>query len=237
MVFGASTYDYIVSNASPSPVSRPLGDNYWLDSHNSAVCIDRTASTEIFHKSKLVVAVEMTPYPKIFVPIDNMLGGVMGRCIGQDEVSLLHCKTYSPDGSIDQNIPFGCAVCYESVYGNYYREYALKGARFMTVITNDAWWGNTPGYRQHLSYASLRAIESRRSIARCANTGISAIINQRGQITETTSWWEPASLKSSINMNDKQTFYTLNGDIVGRIAIFLFLLLTLNLVVHLINRH
>ena len=101
----------------------------------------------------------------------------------------------------------------------------------MTIITNDAWWGNTPGYRQHLRYASLRAIETRRSIARCANTGISAFIDQRGDILETSQWWKQAVMHGSINLNDDMTFFVRNGDITGRVCTFVFWLLTAALAV------
>lgn len=224
LLFGASTYDYIQSDKAPSYTARDLGNGVWLESHNSALMVDGTARTEIFHKSKLVVAVEKMPYPAIFGKIDNLLGGVMGRCVGQDEVSLL--GVHGLDGS---ETPIGCAVCYESVYGEYYTDYIRKGAEAMTVITNDAWWGDTPGYRQHLSYSSLRAIETRRAIARCANTGISAIISPSGEILQPTPWWEQAVIEGEIPLRKDITFYVAHGDITGRICTFLFLLLLLAL--------
>lgn len=220
ILFGASTYDYIQSYKAPSHTARDMGDNIWLESHNSAIMTDGSARTEIFHKNKLVVAVEMMPYPAIFGKIDDLLGGVMGRCIGQGDISLLHVR--STEG---EEVPVGCAICYESVYGEYYTDYIRKGARAMTVITNDAWWGNTPGYRQHLSYSSLRAIETRRAIARCANTGISAIISPSGEIMQPTPWWEPAVIKGNIPLRDDVTFFVAHGDITGRICTFLFILL------------
>ncbi len=225
LLFGASSFEYIHAQEAPSYTARKIDDGLWYESHNSALITDGTERTEIFHKSKLVVGVEHTPYPRLFSPIDNMLGGVMGRCVGQDEVSLL---TVRNDGI---SIPVGCAVCYESVYGEYYTGYIRKGARAMTIITNDAWWGNTPGYRQHLSYASLRAIETRRAIARCANTGISAVISPSGKILQPTPWWEQAVIESSIPLRDDITFYVSHGDITGRVCTFLFLLLLLALVV------
>ena len=225
LLFGASSFEYIHAQEAPSYTARKIDDGLWYESHNSALITDGTERTEIFHKSKLVVGVEHTPYPRFFGPIDNMLGGVMGRCVGQDEVSLL---TVRNDGI---SIPVGCAVCYESVYGEYYTEYIRKGAKAMTIITNDAWWGNTPGYRQHLSYASLRAIETRRAIARCANTGISAVISPSGKILQPTPWWEQAVIESSIPLRDDITFYVSHGDITGRVSTFLFLLLLLALIV------
>lgn len=226
ILFGASSHTYIDSAGRPSHTARQIRDGRWIESHNSAIMTDGNGHPEIFHKNKLVVAVEMTPYPAVFCPIDDMLGGVMGRCIGQDSISVLHVRSLD-----DTVIPVGCAICYESVYGEYYTGYVKKGARAMTIITNDAWWGNTPGYRQHLRYASLRAIETRRSIARCANTGISAFIDQRGDILETSQWWKQAVMHGSINLNDDMTFFVRNGDITGRVCTFVFWLLTAALAV------
>ena len=231
MLFGASSYDYFESPVKPSHTARHLSDGRWVESHNSALMIDGTSRTEIFHKSKLVVAVEKTPYPAIFCKIDDMLGGVMGRCIGQDEVTLLNVR-----GTDGHTIPIGSAVCYESVYGEYYTDYIRKGAQAMAIITNDAWWGDTPGYKQHLSYASLRAIETRRAIARCANTGISAIISPSGKILQPTPWWEPAVIKSSIPLRDDITFFVSHGDITGRICTFLFLLLLMAMGVRFVTK-
>ena len=231
MLFGASSYDYLYQEERPSYTARNLRDGLWVESHNSALMIDGTSRTDIFHKSKLVVAVEHTPYPRIFCPIDDLLGGVMGRCVGQEEINLLNVK-----GIDGQVTPVGCAVCYESVYGEYYTDYVRKGARAMTIITNDAWWGDTPGYRQHLSYASLRAIETRRAIARCANTGISAIIAPSGEILQPTPWWEPAVIESSIPLRDDITFYVSHGDITGRVCTFIFILLLLALCVRFVTK-
>lgn len=221
LIYGASATEYIWSEKAPSKTARPAGEGVWRESRNSALILDGSGRTQIFHKSKLVVGVEKTPYPGFFCKIDDMLGGVMGRCIGQEEISLLNMN------SGDRQIPVGCAICYESIYGEYCTNYVRKGAELMTVITNDAWWGDTPGYKQHLSYASLRAIELRRDIARCANTGISAIINQRGEIVSHTNWWEDDILKGEVNLNDELTFFVREGDIIGRLSVFIFCLLAL----------
>lgn len=224
MLLGASTCTRIESPERPSLTARRIADGLWYESHNSALMIDGSGRDEIFHKTKLVVAVEKLPYPIVFDPIDRALGGVMGRCVGQDEISLLHFRASDRDGSVTE-VPLGCAVCYESVYGDYCRGYVLKGARALTIITNDAWWGDTPGYRQHLSYASLRAIETRRSIARCGNTGISALIDSRGRIVEQSPWWEEATLHFRLPLRDDLTFFVTHGDITGRLCTFVFLLL------------
>jgi apolipoprotein N-acyltransferase len=116
------------------------------------------------------------------------------------------------------------SICYESVYGEYMGEFVKKGAQLIFIITNDGWWRDTPGHRQHCSYARLRAIESRRSIARSANTGISCFVNQRGDISQATEYWKPAAIKQAINANSEITFYTEHGDYIARICSWLSLI-------------
>ena len=106
----------------------------------------------------------------------------------------------------------------------------------MTVITNDAWWGDTPGYRQHLSYASLRAIETRRWIARSANTGVSAIIDPSGKVVSHTSWWRPEVLKGKVGLNDRQTFFVIHGDFIGRLSTLMAALILLATIVRRFSR-
>ena len=219
ILFGASSWTRYEQVERPSANARRLGDGGWYETHNSALIVDSTGRFGLYQKSKLVPGVEMLPYVKVLGPIDDkLLGGVAGRCVGQPEVSNLMFRGR-------EAVPIGCAVCYESVYGEHCAEYVRAGAKLLTVITNDAWWGDTPGYRQHLDYARLRAIETRRDIARCANTGISAFIDQKGRILSRTAWWEPAVLRGTVNLSSRETFFVRAGDIVGRLCVFLTVLL------------
>ena len=223
VLLGASTYKFYPTHSAPSILARPYGNEGWIESRNSALLLGSGSEPEICHKGKLVVGVELTPFPKVFVPFDNWLSkkmgvnGLMGRDVPQEEVSALHFN----------GIPFGCAICYESVYGEYCTEYVKKGAEFLTVITNDAWWGDTPGYRQHFNYSRLRAIELRRDIARCGNTGLSAVIDQKGDVLSSTGWWTRTSLAGTLNRNTFKTFFVRYGDIAGRICTLLSVLLVL----------
>ena len=227
LLLGVSAQKYYESKRRPTPTARLIPNFGWTDSYNSALLVDDNLHADICHKSKLVVGVESMPYPKLLRPIDDWLGGVMGRCIGQSAPSVLKYHEYDSTGNAVRTEPFGCAICYESVYGEYCAEYVRKGARFLTVITNDAWWGNTPGYRQHLSYATLRAIETRRWVARCANTGLSAIIDPAGRIVRQSSWWKSETIRGTIGLRDGQTFFVRHGDWVGRISLLLAALLFL----------
>jgi apolipoprotein N-acyltransferase len=230
MLFGASSRTFVRDFGRPSQTARPVGEGSWIETHNSSLMLSAGHEPQIYHKSKLVVAVEMMPYPWLFRPLDELLGGVMGRSIGQDEVTNLHLRGTTPDGS-ETDIPVGSAICYESIYGEYCTEYVRKGARLLTVITNDAWWKDTPGYRQHLSYSSLRAIETRRWIARCANTGVSAIIDPSGNILKHTSWWQPEVISGEVGLSSEETFFVKHGDFVGRISLLMFVLMFFGILV------
>jgi len=127
-------------------------------------------------------------------------------------------------------------ICYESIYGEYVTEYSRKGANLFAIITNDGWWGDTPGYKQHLAYASLRAIENRKSIVRSANTGISAIINEKGEILASTDWWEEDVISAKVKLNSTLTFYAKYGDYIGRIASLLAVLMLVLTMVRKLNK-
>jgi apolipoprotein N-acyltransferase len=223
-LYGASTIERVYSRKRPHPCAydieeEPDGRHLWMLLHNSAIVTDTSALYQIYHKSKLVVGTELTPYPKFFIPLEKLLshgGALMAKDIGQPHIACLTVKG---------EIPVGAAICYESVYGEYCTGYVKEGAKLLAVITNDAWWGNTPGYRQHLNYSRLRAIETRRWVARCGNTGVSALIDPEGHIVARTPWWEPAVLEGTVGLSTEKTFFVRYGDMVGRVAVFLFLLL------------
>ena len=218
LLFGATTYLVYGLKDKPTYTARQ-SDYGWYDVFNTAIYTDSSANFKFYHKSKLVVLVEYLPYPQFLDFINSFaidLGGATGSYGTQKERDVFK--------SSNSNIVVGAAICYESIYGDYYREYVQKGANLMTIITNDGWWGNTPGYNQHLRYASLRAIETRRDIARSANTGISAFINQKGDIVSQTKWWQPAYLKGEVTLNEKITVFVKYGDYIGRIATFALIL-------------
>ncbi len=226
MVIGATTYQ-LYDSPLASPTARPFRGNKFYDSFNSAMQIDTGNNIPIYHKSELVVGVEKMPYIQYLGFLQKLtlkLGGTF-RSHGTQE---FRGSFTNPKDSLK----VGPVICYESIFGEFVTEYVRDAkANFIFVITNDGWWGDTPGYIQHNSYSSLRAIENRRSIARSANTGISAFFDQRGEIHETLAWWERGGIKSTLNANSKMTFYTLHGDYFGRIAMALSVILLLYTVV------
>jgi len=214
IILGAVTYKaYAEFDEVPLTARKFTGLDAYYDVYNSAIQVNKSAIS-IYHKSKLVQGVEFTPFPSIlekleFLTID--LGGITGSLGTQD------FREVFPSNSA-QIAPI---ICYESVFGEYTTNYARNGADIFAIITNDGWWKDTPGYKQHLNYASLRAIECRRAIARSANTGISAFIDSRGNINRKTNWDEEVVIKDIIKTNTVQTFYISFGDYIGRLSAFI----------------
>tara|TARA_B100001063_G_C16765514_1_gene558398 strand:- start:796 stop:2067 length:1272 start_codon:yes stop_codon:yes gene_type:complete len=214
IILGAVTYKaYVEFDEVPHTARKFTGLDAYYDVYNSAIQVNKSAIS-IYHKSKLVQGVEFTPFPSIlekleFLTID--LGGITGSLGTQD------FREVFPSNSA-QIAPI---ICYESVFGEYTTNYARNGADIFAIITNDGWWKDTPGYKQHLNYASLRAIECRRAIARSANTGISAFIDSRGNINRKTNWDEEVVIKDIIKTNTVQTFYISFGDYIGRLSAFI----------------
>ena len=186
----------------------------YYDIFNTALLVDSSKNLQLYHKSKLVPGVEKMPFPKLLKPLEKYaieLGGSSGSFGTQKERTPFN---------IHSNTKIAPVICYESIYGEFVGKFIQNGAQFITIITNDGWWGDTPGYRQHFNYARLRAIETRRSIARSANTGISTFINQRGDDFKSTKWWEPKAISATLNANDEITFYVKFGDYIGRISYY-----------------
>ncbi|HEX5743293.1 MAG TPA: apolipoprotein N-acyltransferase [Flavobacteriaceae bacterium] len=199
--------------------------NIWYNSYNSAFLIDKTNYVPIYHKSKLVVGVEHIPYRSIVEPLlGNVminLGGSVATLTPQKERDVFTTSTLN-------YVKAAPIICYESVYGEYVTKYIHKKADFLAIITNDGWWSTSQGHKQHLTFASLRAIETRRSITRSANTGISAIINQKGDLVKFIPYGEKGVLKEKIQLNKEVTFYTQHGDYIARISIFIMVLVLLS---------
>lgn len=194
---------------------------FWFDSYNTAIRVGGGLPPGYYHKSKLVPGVERMPYPHLFRFLERYtidLGGISGSLGLQKE------RTVFFNGDSTGVAP---VICFESVFGDYVATYIRNGAQAIFIITNDGWWSDTDGYKQHLAYASLRAIETRRSIARSANTGISCFVDERGIIRMKTDWWVEAVIRDTITLNDRTTTYVRYGDVLGRLAVLLGALMLL----------
>ena len=228
LVTGAFTNRYYAAGLQPRTAEgNPYGEGYY-DDFNTAVGLDSAGHTQLHHKGKLVIGVENTPTVIFdlmqFLVID--LGGVVGQIgMGQHGTAFAHA-----------GMRMGPAICYEGLYGDFYGDFVRRGAQFMAIISNDGWWGDTPGYKHLFTISRLRAIEHRRAIARSANTGMSGFISARGDIGETLGWKKRGVISAAVPLNSELTFYTRYGDYLGRISEYLTLLCVLYYIAYRVKR-
>ncbi|MBA2610570.1 MAG: apolipoprotein N-acyltransferase [Bacteroidetes bacterium] len=222
IVVGADSYRFFTSKDKISATAKPYQEEgVYYDSYNTALQID-ASGIQIYHKSKLVPGVEQMPFPGLLKPLEGLaiqMGGTFGSLGVQYE------RTVFTDKITATNV--APVVCYESVYSDYVTGYVRKNANVIFIITNDGWWGDTPGHVEHLYYARLRAIENRLQIARSANTGISCFIDEFGTITQATNYWEAAVIEKDIYKNNNHTFYSKFGDLIAYLSVCLSVLLIL----------
>lgn len=228
LLTGANTRRYYTPGLE-SKTARPIGRGYGAyDNFNTAVGLDTTARIQLHHKGKLVIGVENTP-TWVFRLMDFLvidLGGVVGQ-IGMGK----HGSAFDHRG-----VKIGPAICYEGVYGEFFGDHVRRGAELMSILTNDGWWGDTPGYKHLFTLSRLRAIEHRRAVIRSANTGRSGFISPRGEVSSTLGWEERGVLTEEVPLNREKSFYTLHGDYAGRVANYLLLLCLLYYVAYRVKR-
>ncbi len=224
VLLGASTYARAEEGEPLMSGARAFLDDStaFYYAFNTALMFTSEKEIQTYHKSVLVPGVEQMPFPKLMKPLEKFainLGGTTG--------SLGVSKTQHTLNDNNQEVRTAPIICYESIYGGFVGNFVRNGANLLAIITNDGWWGNTPGYKQHFEYAHLRAIEYRRDIVRSANTGKSAFFNQKGDAVQTTNYWEPAVIKKNVRLNTQLTYYAEKGDYLANVALFVSSLLIL----------
>lgn len=204
VITGATTFRNY-GGVKQTATARGDAETGYYDVYNSAIAIGADGKTDIHHKSKLLIGVEMLPdwwWVKYLGNLVIKMGGISGQ-LGYDTSR----KIFNHNG-----VYAAAGICYESIYGEYFNEFVRNGAEVMFIITNDGWWGDTQGYRQHFNFARLRAVETRRAIARSANTGKSGFINTRGDVVQTLGWNVRGAITQDLPLNRKTTFYVRFGD-------------------------
>ncbi|RNC79981.1 MAG: apolipoprotein N-acyltransferase [Balneola sp.] len=181
---------------------------------NSALYVENNGFKSRYDKANLVPIVERFPFLPFFSKIDVFGWIDWGRQAGFGQGNtpdMLEAETYSTPG----------LVCYDSVYPSWTRKFVTDGADFITIITNDGWWGNSSGHLQHFAYARLRAIEFDRWIVRSANNGTSGIIRPDGTIEQKTDYWIRTGFTSTIPNVQTSTLYARFGDWVSYLTLAL----------------
>ena len=215
---------YADSNTAPNDArfSKTSGRKY--DAFNSAILIEpnkRKEDLTIHKKVKLVPFSERVPYQDIFPFAEKLVNWGVGISHWQKGTELKLFELNNP--AFKPRAKFETMICYESVFSEYVSTGVKNGAEFIAIVTNDGWWGNTAGPYQHEQYAVLRAIENRKWIVRCAQTGVSCYIDPLGNIYDEMPYYSEGVTSRDIIANSEITFYAQNGDIIGRLGFYIFL--------------
>lgn len=217
LVTGAIAYEAIPNVEKIKHYEKMPGIRYsekykqWYYTYNAALQLELGQPVQMRVKEGLVPFQEYAPYPLIIprmspVGIDFQFSKrVDNRMVF---TSLKKQKT-------------SALICYETAYGNLFAQAARQGTQAFFVILNEGWYSKIKVSKQFLQLSVIRAIENRRSLAHCSNLGISAVINQRGDVIKQTQSKQATFLKSSIYMNRNKTIASVFGNYISIIAIVL----------------
>jgi apolipoprotein N-acyltransferase len=164
---------------------------------------------QLYRKMKMTPLAERVPFADVlFFAVKALTWsvGISGWQIGPVQ----HCLGLPrEDGSVNR---IGTIICIESIYPDFVAGFVRAGAQILTVVTNDGWFNNTPGPEQHYQIAAMRAIETRRYLARCANTGVSGFITPTGVSLQKTQTSACLGIVATMPLLGEQTLYVRWGD-------------------------
>ena len=216
LITGVDAYHVFAAGEPLTPAVRTFRNGSGAyEALNAAVQVDlQTNATQSYRKGVFVPGAESFPFRKVFFFLEDWVNSLGGTVAGR--------------GTQERRLPLtgdharvAPVICYESVFGEYFTDYINEGAQAIFVLTNDGWWDNTAGHRQHLWLSSLRAIETRRAVVRSANVGACAFIDQRGHIEQRTVYDRAGFLRGTVRLSEGRTLYVRWGDAIARVALLL----------------
>ena len=208
--------DYrIFEKDAPQNAKYSEAGKYYYATYNSILLLQpNTFEIQRYGKMQLVPLGEHTPFVDQIPFLGDLLKwgvGISGWNVGQDTTVFKFVDD-------KDTIKIGGLVCYESVFPTFPNYFADRGAQFLAVLTNDSWYGKLSGPYQHKEFANLRAVENRRAVVRCANGGVSCLINKFGVTEVETKMFTRTHLVVDVPLNDEKTFYTKNPVIIPVIS-------------------
>ncbi|MBL7074782.1 apolipoprotein N-acyltransferase [candidate division KSB1 bacterium] len=188
--------------------------------YNSAFLFKpRNPNIEEYSKIQLVPFGERVPFQRYFPFLGRLNFGQAEFAPGED------WRVFQLSGS--QAFSFSASICFEFIFPDLVRRFVKEGADLLVNITNDAWFGRTPEAEQHARFAVLRAVENRRPVARCANTGVSLFIDPYGRVQFQTALFERTTIVNEIPLVSAKTFYTSHGNLFARLMMVISVLFVL----------
>lgn len=217
VLIGASTAKLFTEKHSPASLHLPNNGGFY-ETYNTSLFYAKDKA-HFIHKSKLVPGTESIPFVQWFPFLGTLTlgnGGTSGSLGVESEP-----KVFKHNSEV-----FAPIICYESIYGEFVGQQCKKGAQLLVVMTNDGWWGDTPGHRQHNSFSALRALENRKYLVRSGNTGISSVWAPDGTCTKRLAYGTKGVISVNAPLINGTTFYAKHGDYLGWLSA-IGLLLTL----------
>jgi len=192
-----------------------IGDRFYETFNASMLLTPDFRKPQIYHKIRLVPFAERVPYVEYFPWLDRFtfsLAGISswGRGSGAPVMEF--------DSRGNGRVKAANIICYESIFPGLVSGFVRNGAQFLTLVTNDGWYGTSYGPYQHLAIAKLRCVENRRAMARCANTGVTAFIDRFGTVYRQIPWWEPQTVSAAVPLESRLSFYTRYPDLFPKAA-------------------
>jgi apolipoprotein N-acyltransferase len=176
--------------------------------YNSAVFTNADGSIQgRYDKIHLVPFGEYVPFRNFFFFAHKLTNQLVDLQRGHERKVF---KSSGPDGSTHT---FGVFICYESVFADEVRHFALNGAQVLVNLSDDGWYGDTSAPWQHLNMARMRAIENRRWLLRDTNNGVTTVIDPHGRVTFSAPRHTVTSLVARYGYRTDLTFYTRYGDV------------------------
>lgn len=213
LITGGGLVEYFDEDNRPDVV-RTSSSGSIYNVFNAAFHVNPLTENEVYRKGQLVPMVERFPFVAFFQKIDlfNWVdwGGIMGYGLGE------HANNFQVN-----NHSTPALICYDSVFSGWVNEFVANDADFLTIITNDGWWGDSNGHTQHFAFARLRAMEHRMWVARSANNGISGIISPDGKVQLETEYWTEDAFSATIYTADRKTFYSRFGEWFGQLMLLI----------------
>jgi apolipoprotein N-acyltransferase len=174
---------------------------------NSAVLVSSDSVSKVYNKLMLVPMAEHIPLSGYFPSLKELNLGQANFTHG-DEYRLFNI----------QNTPFAAMICFESTIPSLSTNFVKRGAQVLVYVVNDGWYEFPPEPQQHAKQAVYRAIENRRPVLRCTNTGISMVISPSGNITKELPLNQSGVISAAIIPNNELTFYTRYGDVIAQLS-------------------
>lgn len=219
---------YYDSSAAPDD-AKPIPDSKILyTSFNSILFFTPYQNVKQYGKIKLVPFGEKVPLIDEIPILGKWIKwevGISSWNTGKDTV-VFHTKEIQNG----KNYSIGGVICIESIYPDFVSAFVNKGAEFITVVTNDSWYGNSSGPYQHKEISVLRAVENRRTVVRAANGGISCIINPLGKTLSETQMFTKTILVGDVELKSKKTFFTKHPLLLPTFSIGISFLMFLNFI-------